>query len=110
MGFKGEGAGAAGAIRRHPDVPWLKRESDIETLARVQARLLERALSLTRSGGTLIYCTCSLEPEENEHIVAALLAREHGVRRVPITAHEVFGHERVYQPRRRPAHVAVPAS
>jgi 16S rRNA (cytosine967-C5)-methyltransferase len=82
---------STGAIRRHPDVPWLKRESDIETLARVQARLLERALSLTRSGGTLIYCTCSLEPEENEHIVAALLAREPGVRRVPITAHEVFG-------------------
>lgn len=82
---------STGAIRRHPDVPWLKRESDIETLARVQARLFEQALSLTRSGGTLIYCTCSLEPEENEHIVAALLAREPGVRRVPITAHEVFG-------------------
>jgi 16S rRNA (cytosine967-C5)-methyltransferase len=82
---------STGAIRRHPDVPWLKRESDIETLARVQARLFEQALSLTRSGGTLIYCTCSLEPEENEHIVAALLAREPGVRRVPITVHEVFG-------------------
>ncbi|HEY5066108.1 MAG TPA: transcription antitermination factor NusB [Xanthobacteraceae bacterium] len=89
---------STGAIRRHPDVPWLKRESDIETLARVQARLLERALSLTRSGGTLIYCTCSLEPEENEHIVAALLAREPGVRRVPITAHEVFGQSAFISP------------
>jgi 16S rRNA (cytosine967-C5)-methyltransferase len=82
---------SSGTIRRHPDVPWLKREGDIGTLARVQARLFEQALSLTRSGGTLIYCTCSLEPEENEHVVAALLAREPGVRRVPITAHEVFG-------------------
>ena len=89
---------STGAIRRHPDVPWLKRESDIETLARVQARLLERALSLTRSGGTLIYCTCSLEPEENEHIVAALLAREPGVRRVPIAAHEVFGQSAFISP------------
>jgi 16S rRNA (cytosine967-C5)-methyltransferase len=82
---------STGTIRRHPDVPWLKRESDIETLARVQSRLLDQALSLTRSGGTLIYCTCSLEPQENEHIVAALLAREPGVRRAPIGAREVSG-------------------
>jgi 16S rRNA (cytosine967-C5)-methyltransferase len=84
---------STGTIRRHPDVPWLKRESDIVTLARVQDRLLDHALSLTRSGGTLIYCTCSLEPEENEHIVAALLAREAGVRRAPIAAHEVSGQD-----------------
>lgn len=84
---------STGTIRRHPDVPWLKREGDIAALAGVQARLLDHALSLTRSGGTLIYCTCSLEPEENEHIVAALLAREPDVRRVPIAADEVFGQD-----------------
>jgi 16S rRNA (cytosine967-C5)-methyltransferase len=82
---------STGTIRRHPDVPWLKRESDIAGLARAQARLIERALALTKSGGTLIYCTCSLEPEENEHIVAALLGREPGVERLPIAAGEVFG-------------------
>ena len=80
---------STGTIRRHPDVPWLKRESDIASLARVQARLLDCALSLTKSGGTLVYCTCSLEPEENEHVVAALLAREPRVRRVPIAAREL---------------------
>ena len=43
--------------------------------------MIERAVALTKSGGTLIYCTCSLEPEENEDIINDLLAREHGVRR-----------------------------
>ena len=89
---------STGTIRRHPDVPWLKRESDIAALARVQARLLEQALSLTKSGGTLIYCTCSLEPEENEHIVTALLARDPGVRRVPIAAGEVSGQDAFISP------------
>jgi 16S rRNA (cytosine967-C5)-methyltransferase len=82
---------STGTIRRHPDVPWLKRAADVAALSRVQARLIERALALTKSGGTLIYCTCSLEPEENENVVAELLARHEGVRRAPIIANEVFG-------------------
>jgi 16S rRNA (cytosine967-C5)-methyltransferase len=82
---------STGTIRRHPDVPWLKRAADVAALSRVQAQLIERALELTKSGGTLIYCTCSLEPEENEEVVAALLARNSGVRRAPIAASEVFG-------------------
>jgi 16S rRNA (cytosine967-C5)-methyltransferase len=82
---------STGTIRRHPDVPWLKRESDIAALANLQARLIERALALTRPGGTLVYCTCSLEPEENEDIVAALLSCAPGVRRLPLTPDEVFG-------------------
>jgi 16S rRNA (cytosine967-C5)-methyltransferase len=82
---------STGTIRRHPDVPWLKHASDIAALSRVQSQLIERALALTKEGGTLIYCTCSLEPEENEAIVSALLTREAGVRRVPIAASELFG-------------------
>lgn len=82
---------STGTIRRHPDVPWLKSISDIAALARVQNRLIEQALALTKNGGTLIYCTCSLEPEENEDIIAMLLARHAGLRRVPVAAHEVFG-------------------
>jgi len=82
---------STGTIRRHPDVPWLKGESDIAALARVQSQLIERALSLTKSGGTLIYCTCSLEPEENEQIVAGLFARNGDLRRVPVAASEVSG-------------------
>ena len=82
---------STGTIRRHPDVPWLKRAADIATLAALQRRLLERAVALIKPGGTLVYCTCSLEPEENENIIADLLAREPGVRRAPIAAAEVFG-------------------
>jgi 16S rRNA (cytosine967-C5)-methyltransferase len=83
---------STGTIRRHPDVPWLKRAADVAALSRVQARLIERALALTKSGGTLIYCTCSLEPEENENMIAELLAREASVQRAPVAAAEIFGH------------------
>jgi 16S rRNA (cytosine967-C5)-methyltransferase len=82
---------STGTIRRHPDVPWLKNADDIVKLSALQRRLLDRALALTKPGGTLVYCTCSLEPDENEAIVANLLARAPNVRRAPIAAAEVFG-------------------
>jgi 16S rRNA (cytosine967-C5)-methyltransferase len=82
---------STGTIRRHPDVPWLKRASDIAALAALQRRLLARAVALLRPGGMLVYCTCSLEPEEGEDIIADLLAREPDIRRMPIAPSEVFG-------------------
>ncbi|MBN9148848.1 MULTISPECIES: transcription antitermination factor NusB [unclassified Nitrobacter] len=82
---------ATGTIRRHPDVAWLKQESDIAALTVLQNRLLQKALALLKPGGTLIYCTCSLEPEEGEQVVAALLASETGVRRAPISAGDAAG-------------------
>jgi 16S rRNA (cytosine967-C5)-methyltransferase len=83
---------STGTIRRHPDIPWLKRASDIATLATLQRRLITRAAELTRPGGTLIYCTCSLEPEEGIEIVRDLLADKAGWRRCPILAEELCGH------------------
>jgi 16S rRNA (cytosine967-C5)-methyltransferase len=83
---------STGTIRRHPDVPWLKTAGDIAQLAAVQRLLLARAVALVKPGGTLVYCTCSLEPEENETIVAELLAREPGMRRAPLAGADVFGH------------------
>jgi 16S rRNA (cytosine967-C5)-methyltransferase len=82
---------STGTIRRHPDVPWLKRSADIVALAGLQRRLLDRAVALTKPGGMLVYCSCSLEPEEGVDIVADLLTRNDGVRRVPIAASEVGG-------------------
>jgi 16S rRNA (cytosine967-C5)-methyltransferase len=82
---------STGTIRRHPDVPWLKSESDISKLAALQRRLLDRAVALTKPGGTSVYCTCSLEPDENQAIVADLLARAPNMRRVPIAAAEIDG-------------------
>src|SRR6202051_4869533 len=82
---------STGTIRRHPDVAWLRQEADIGALMALQKRLLQRAVALLRPGGTLVYCTCSLEPEEGEQAIAALLAAESSMRRSPIDAGEVAG-------------------
>ncbi|BBF94735.1 RsmB/NOP family class I SAM-dependent RNA methyltransferase [Blastochloris tepida] len=77
---------ATGTIRRHPDVAWTKRPQDIASLAELQAALLDRAVQLVKPGGRLVYCTCSLEPEEGPDQIEALLARRPGVTRLPIEA------------------------
>jgi 16S rRNA (cytosine967-C5)-methyltransferase len=82
---------STGTIRRHPDVAWLREEADIAALAALQKRLLQRAVALLRPGGTLVYCTCSLEAEEGELAIAALLDGESGLRRAPIDTGEVAG-------------------
>jgi 16S rRNA (cytosine967-C5)-methyltransferase len=82
---------ATGTIRRHPDIPWLKRESDIAALADLQRRLLDCAVELTRPGGLIVYCTCSLEPDEGVDQIADLLARDSRVRRRPIVPSELHG-------------------
>ncbi len=80
-----------GTIRRHPDIAWTKKPGDLTALTALQARLLDRAAELVRPGGTLVYCTCSLEPEENEMQVSALLRRSPGLAREPIAPDEVGG-------------------
>lgn len=82
---------STGTIRRHPDVGWLRQPVDIAPLAGMQKRMVQKAVSLLKPGGLLVYCTCSLEPEEGEQLVAGLLASEAGLRRVPVTASEVAG-------------------
>ena len=82
---------ATGTIRRHPDVAWVKRVSDITSLAAMQAKMLDRACALLKPGGRLVYSTCSIEPEEGEAQIAALLRRNPDVMRAPITADEIGG-------------------
>jgi 16S rRNA (cytosine967-C5)-methyltransferase len=82
---------STGTIRRHPDVPWLKGETDLAVLTSLQQRLLDRAVELLKPGGMLVYCVCSLEPEEAEQQIAALIARDARVKRQSITAEDVFG-------------------
>ena len=82
---------STGTIRRHPDVAWTKRAGDIAALAKTQAELLARAAALTRKGGTIVYCVCSLEPEEGEAQIATLLRRHPNLARVPIEAAEIGG-------------------
>jgi len=82
---------STGTIRRHPDIGWLRQESDIAPLVAAQKRLLQKAVALLRPGGMLVYCTCSLEPEEGERVISALLASEPAIRRIPIEPGEVAG-------------------
>ena len=86
---------ATGTIRRHPDILHLKREGDTRHLIDVQNRLLRNAATQLRPGGTLLYCTCTLEPAECEERIEAFLANP-GARHVtfarkPITPAEVGG-------------------
>ena len=103
---------STGTIRRHPDVGWLKSEVDLVQLTGLQQRLLDRAAALTKPGGQIVYCVCSLEPEEGEQQVEALLAREPGVRRRPIRPDEIAGIAEFLSPngdlRTLPSHWADP--
>jgi len=69
---------ASGTIRRHPDILHVKRIGDRSRLSEMQARVLRNAAGLVAVGGTLIYCTCSLEPSECEEQVEAFLANPGG--------------------------------
>ncbi|APX89706.1 16S rRNA methyltransferase [Brevirhabdus pacifica] len=71
---------ATGTIRRHPDLPHAKATRDLSAVTELQARLLDHALSLLAPGGRLVFCTCSLLPEEGEAQTVAALARHPGLR------------------------------
>lgn len=66
---------ATGVIRRHPDIKWLRRDRDIAELAALQRDILEASWTRLKPGGTLLYATCSVLPEENEAQIAAFLSR-----------------------------------
>ena len=72
---------ATGTMRRHPDARWRLDPTVFARAATRQARLLAAAAPLVRPGGLLIYATCSLEPEENEHVVESFLNRNPGFTR-----------------------------
>jgi 16S rRNA (cytosine967-C5)-methyltransferase len=82
---------STGTIRRHPDIAHLKREADVAALAELQRRLIANAIELAKPGGTIVYCVCSLEPEEGEAQISDVLARDARVRRNPVAAAEVAG-------------------
>jgi 16S rRNA (cytosine967-C5)-methyltransferase len=79
---------ATGTIRRHPDVPRIKRPRDVQSLTETQDKLLGAAVALLRPGGRLVYAVCSLQPEEGPPRIAAAVARG-GVRHDPFTPEEL---------------------
>jgi len=70
---------ATGTIRRHPDLPYAKDATMAHSLLPLQAVLLDRALTFLRPGGRLVYCTCSLLPDEGEAQVEAAIGRHPGI-------------------------------
>ncbi len=75
---------ASGVVRRHPDGKWLKRAEDMQHLAREQSRLLDALWPLLKSGGKMLYATCSLFQLENSDQVTAFLARHADARIEPV--------------------------
>jgi 16S rRNA (cytosine967-C5)-methyltransferase len=82
---------ATGTIRRHPDLLHLKRPGDLARITDLQRALLAKAADWVKPGGCLVYCVCSMEPEEGEHIVAAFLDAQPGFERKAISPGEIRG-------------------
>jgi 16S rRNA (cytosine967-C5)-methyltransferase len=79
---------ATGTFRRHPDVLWAAAPGDIANLAGVQIRMLDSAAGRVKPGGRLVYCVCSLEPEEGEAQIRGFLARHPDFSLEPVAAGE----------------------
>lgn len=82
---------ASGIVRRHPDVRWLRRASDLEQLAAIQSRLLDTLWPLLRVGGRMLYCTCSIFKVEGDLQVKAFLTRNTQARLLPSPGHLIPG-------------------
>jgi 16S rRNA (cytosine967-C5)-methyltransferase len=75
---------ASGVVRRHPDVKWLRRERDLTLFAERQRALLGALWRVLAPGGKLLYATCSVFPQENEHVIEAFMVAERGARRLAL--------------------------
>jgi 16S rRNA (cytosine967-C5)-methyltransferase len=74
-----------GVIRRHPDIKWLRKADDIEKLTELQQQILNNIWSLLKPGGTLIYATCSILPEENVQQIQQFLSENNNAKLVQVT-------------------------
>ena len=80
---------ATGTLRRHPDVAWTKRPADVASLAEVQRRILAAAANLVAERGRLVYCVCSLQPEEGPAVIEDFLKARPDWRLDPVTTSEL---------------------
>jgi len=79
---------ASGVVKRHPDIKWLRRESDMAALAAIQGRMLDVLWQLLAPGGKLLYATCSVFSQENLQVVESFLARSDTACRLPLAGLE----------------------
>ncbi len=82
---------ATGTLRRNPDVLWSKKPDDVAKLSAVQAKILDHAFTLLPEGGRMVYCVCSLEPQEGQNQITAFLARTPKAKLIAIQTDEVGG-------------------
>jgi 16S rRNA (cytosine967-C5)-methyltransferase len=78
---------ASGIVRRHPDVRWLRRPTDIAQLASIQAKLLQTLWPLLMPGGAMVYCTCSVFRDEGYNQIQTFLTRHTDARLMPSPGH-----------------------
>jgi 16S rRNA (cytosine967-C5)-methyltransferase len=84
---------STGAIRRHPDIPHLKKSEDVKKLSNAQYCLLEAALGMVKPGGRVVFCTCSLQPEEGPEIIKKILEAHSSFRLEAVKPEEIWGLE-----------------
>jgi 16S rRNA (cytosine967-C5)-methyltransferase len=82
---------ATGTIRRHPDLPFVKSADEVEALTRLQMQMIDKALTLLKPGGRMVFCTCSLLPNEGENQVKAALKRHQGLSVLPVDPETLGG-------------------
>ena len=75
---------ATGTLRRHPDIQWIKSPNDVRGVANIQRALLKASTEMVRPGGTIIFATCSLQPEEGPLLIQEFLDSFTNVRRDPL--------------------------
>lgn len=83
---------ALGTLRRHPEGPWIKSESDVQRFPDIQERLLRAAAEMLKPGGTLVYCVCSPLPHEGVDLVDRVVS-DSGLTRQPVKPEEIPGFE-----------------
>ncbi|MDX9872196.1 MAG: 16S rRNA (cytosine(967)-C(5))-methyltransferase RsmB [Clostridia bacterium] len=82
-----------GVLRRRPDSRWRKKAEDIAVLAALQLKILERTCACLKEGGRLLYCTCTMEPEENYEVIEKLLEARPEMKRYDLTAYLPYEEE-----------------
>lgn len=80
---------ASGVVRRHPDIKWLRRPSDIESFAQQQQEILQALWPLLAVGGKFLYATCSIFARENQQSVNEFLSKHADARQIPLTPTEI---------------------
>ncbi|WP_180374194.1 16S rRNA (cytosine(967)-C(5))-methyltransferase RsmB [Rodentibacter ratti] len=85
---------ATGVIRRHPDIKWLRQETDIAQLTLLQKNILQALWAKLKPNGILLYATCSVLPEENDEQIRSFLSEHSNAELLPLPFEEVVNDDK----------------